>query len=101
MKISVVHTVAWQEDQFAWIKGLGEFVYHPGYPAAPAELIERIGDAEIVIGADVTFSADVVNHCPNLAMISLWSTGYDNIDLTATRKRSCMILLIGFIIMIF
>lgn len=91
MKISVVHTVAWQEDHFTWLKGLGEFVYHPGYPAAPAELIERVGDAEIVIGADVRFSADVVNNCPNLAMISLWSTGYDNVDLTATRKRKIVV----------
>jgi lactate dehydrogenase-like 2-hydroxyacid dehydrogenase len=91
MKISVVHTVAWQEDHFIRLRHLGEFAYHPGYPAAPAELIERIGEAEIVIGADVCFSADVVNQCPNLAMISLWSTGYDNVDLTATRKRKIVV----------
>jgi lactate dehydrogenase-like 2-hydroxyacid dehydrogenase len=91
MKISVVHTVAWQEEHFTWLKSLGEFVYHSGYPATPAELIERIGDAEIVIGADVRFSADVVNNCPNLAMISLWSTGYDNVDLTVTRKREIVV----------
>jgi len=91
MKISVVNTVEWQEEHFTWLKSLGEFVYHPGYPATPAELIDRVGDAEIVIGADVRFTAEVVNHCPNLAMISLWSTGYDNVDLTATRKREVVV----------
>ena len=91
MKISIVNTVEWQEDHFTWLKNQGEFAYHPGYPATPAELIDRVGDAEIVIGADVRFSADVVNNCPNLVMISLWSTGYDNVDLTATRKRKIVV----------
>ena len=61
-------------------------MYHPGYPSNPAELADRIGEAEIAIGAEVKFTAEVMARCPNLALISLWGTGYDNVDLSAARQ---------------
>ena len=91
MKISVVNTVEWPEDTFTWLRSQAELVYHPGYPATPAELVERVGDAEIVIGADVKFTAEVLEKCSKLSMISLWSTGYDNVDLSAARKRKIVV----------
>jgi hypothetical protein len=48
-RISVVHTVTWQDEYFRRLEGLGTVVYHPGYPSKPAELADRIGEAEIVV----------------------------------------------------
>jgi glycerate dehydrogenase len=66
-------------------------VYFTGYPANEEELIQRIGNADIVVGADVTFSEYILSSAPDVKMISLWSTGYDNVDLSASRKRGMII----------
>ena len=91
MKISVVHTVTWEADHFRRLESLGTVVYYPGYPATPAELAVRMGEAEIVVGAEVPFTAAVLARCPNLAMLSLWSTGYDCVDLAAARQQKIVV----------
>jgi len=85
--ISVVHY--WTADESDWdrLRGLGDVTYHDGYPASYSELIDRVGTAQIVVGADVSFPAEVIDACPDLEMISVWSTGYDNVDLEAVRRR--------------
>jgi phosphoglycerate dehydrogenase-like enzyme len=54
-----------------------------------AELIRRIGDAEVVINirAHARFTDRVLAACPRLRLISIWGTGTDNVDLTACRAR--------------
>lgn len=58
-------------------------------PATPEELVDRIRDAEVVINVRATsrFTSDVLAHCPNLRLISIWGTGTDNIDLIAAKER--------------
>ena len=59
-------------------------------PSSAAELIERVGDSEIVINIRSTsrFTADVIEHCPALRLISIWGTGTDHVDLAAAQKRN-------------
>ena len=54
-----------------------------------AELIRRIGDAEVVINirAHARFTDRVLAACPHLRLISIWGTGTDNVDLAACRAR--------------
>jgi phosphoglycerate dehydrogenase-like enzyme len=54
-----------------------------------AELIRRIGHAEVVINirAHAKFTDHVLAACPRLRLISIWGTGTDNVDLTACRTR--------------
>jgi phosphoglycerate dehydrogenase-like enzyme len=54
-----------------------------------AELIRRIGDAEVVINirAHARFTDRVLAGCPRLRLISIWGTGTDNVDLAACRAR--------------
>ena len=89
--ISVVHTVAWPDSDWARLRNMGDVSYHTGCPANKDELMARVGDAEVVVGADVEFSAEVMNGNPNLNMIALWSTGYDNVDLKAARERRVIV----------
>lgn len=58
-------------------------------PSGPDELADRIRDAEIVINIRSTsrFTADVLEKCPKLRLISIWGTGTDNVDLAAAKAR--------------
>jgi D-3-phosphoglycerate dehydrogenase / 2-oxoglutarate reductase len=58
-------------------------------PSGADDLVERIGDAGIVINIRSTtrFTADVLARCPKLKLISIWGTGTDNVDLAAAQAR--------------
>jgi phosphoglycerate dehydrogenase-like enzyme len=58
-------------------------------PSSSDELAARIRDAEIVINIRSTsqFTAQVLDTCPHLRLISIWGTGTDNVDLDAARRR--------------
>jgi D-3-phosphoglycerate dehydrogenase len=57
-------------------------------PSSSDELAGRIRDAEIVINIRSTskFTAQVLDACPRLRLISIWGTGTDNVDLEAARR---------------
>jgi D-3-phosphoglycerate dehydrogenase len=61
----------------------------PTRPSGPRELTDRIGDGEIVINIRSTsrFTAEVLEKCPALRLISIWGTGTDNVDLAAAATR--------------
>ena len=56
-----------------------------------AEMIERAKDAEIMIIANQPLSANVINSCPNLKMISVAFTGFDHIDMEACRENDILV----------
>ena len=63
-------------------------VYYDSLPGAEERLIERIGDADIVINirSSSKFTAKVFQACPQMRLISIWGTGTDNIDLPAAAN---------------
>ena len=72
------------------LRGLGTVTVHTERGAdQEAELIRRIGDAEVVINirAHARFTDRVLAGCPSLRLISIWGTGTDNVDLAACRTR--------------
>lgn len=74
----------------ARLRALGEVTVHTERGAdREAELIRRIGDAEVVINirAHARFTDAVLAGCPRLRLISIWGTGVDNVDLEACRHR--------------
>src|SRR5262247_1303951 len=62
-------------------------------PSGSDELIERIRDAEIVINIRATsaFTADVMESCSKLRLISIWGTGTDHVDLPAANTRGIQV----------
>ena len=72
------------------LSALGEVIVfaEPG-AHQEAELVRRIGDAEIVINirAYAKFTAAIFSACPRLKLISVWGTGVDNIDLPAVSRH--------------
>ena len=72
------------------LSALGEVIVfaEPG-AHQEAELVRRIGDAQIVINirAYAKFTAAIFSACPRLKLISVWGTGVDNIDLPAVSRH--------------
>jgi phosphoglycerate dehydrogenase-like enzyme len=62
---------------------------YPTRPSGPVELADRIGDSEIVINirASSRFTAEVLEKCPALRLISIWGTGTDNVDLAEAQRK--------------
>lgn len=54
---------------------------------SPAQTIERVRDAEIVITNKVIFGEQELAACPKLKLICVAATGYNNIDLAAAAKH--------------
>jgi phosphoglycerate dehydrogenase-like enzyme len=72
------------------LRAIGDVTVHTERGAdQAAELIRRIGDAEVVINirAHARFTDPVLAGCPKLRLISIWGTGTDNVDLAACRAR--------------
>ena len=91
VKISVPHTVVWEDADWARLRNMGDVSYHSEYPATEAELIARIGEADIIVGADAEFTAKVIGSNPRLRMISIWGTGYDNVDMEAAWQKDVVV----------
>jgi phosphoglycerate dehydrogenase-like enzyme len=58
-------------------------------PSSEADLIARIGGAEVVINirSSSRFTENVVAQCERLRLLSLWGTGTDNVDLAAAARH--------------
>jgi D-3-phosphoglycerate dehydrogenase len=74
----------------ARLRAVGDVTVHTTRGAdQEAELVRRVGDAEIVVNirAHARFTDGVLAACPRLRLISIWGTGTDNVDLAACRAR--------------
>lgn len=58
---------------------------------APADVITRAKDADIVITNKVKFNADTLQQLPNLKCIVVTATGYDIIDTKAAANRGIVV----------
>jgi phosphoglycerate dehydrogenase-like enzyme len=68
---------------------LGDVRHFDTLAGTEAALLERIRDAEIVVNirSSAKFTAEVMESCQNLGLISIWGTGTDNVDLGAAARR--------------
>ena len=51
------------------------------------DIIERAKDAHVLITNKCAINEEVISHLPNLKLIQVAATGYNNIDLDAARKH--------------
>ncbi|RYG73702.1 D-glycerate dehydrogenase [Lentibacillus lipolyticus] len=59
-------------------------------PAADSEFLHELQMAEGIIGLELPVDENLLNHAPNLKIISNVSVGYNNLDLEAMKKRNIM-----------
>ena len=81
MKIVVTDakTIGTGPDFFEPLRDLGELVIYE--LTKPEEMVEHIGDADIVLCNKTHLGRENIGQCPNLKYIGLFATGYNNIDI--------------------
>lgn len=89
MKISVIDGYTENPGDLSWdgLRALGEVVIYDHSTKDEAEIIRRIGDAEIVVANKSPISRRVLDACPNVKYITVQATGYDPIDYVYAREK--------------
>lgn len=90
MKIVVLDGHCENPGDLSWapIEAFGELTVYERSPLHDeAEVIRRIGGAEIVFTNKTPVTASVLDACPQIRFIAVLSTGYDVVDIAAARER--------------
>lgn len=90
MKIVILDGYTENPGDLTWdgIKAYGDVtVYDRTDYSNQQEIIERIGDAEIVIDNKTPITAEILDACPSIKFIAVLATGYNVIDTAACAER--------------
>ena len=91
MKIVVLDGHALNPGDLSWedFKKLGDFSLYDR--TSKENVIERIGDAEILITNKISITKEIMDKCPNLKYIGVLATGYNIIDIQAASEKSIVV----------
>ncbi len=87
MKIVVLDGYTENPGDLSWsgFESLGEVTVYDRTPAD--KIVERIGDAEIVIMNKTPISRATMDACPNIKYIGVLATGYNVVDVAAAKEK--------------
>ena len=87
MKIVVLDGYTENPGDLSWeeLAKLGELTVYDRTPAE--EIVNRIGDAEIVITNKTPITRETMDVCPNIRYIALLATGYNVVDVAAAKEK--------------
>ena len=91
MKIVVLDGYTLNPGDLNWddFKALGDCtVYDRTSLTDEAEIISRIGDAEIVITNKTPLTKNIFDACPNIRYVGVLATGYNVVDIAAAREKN-------------
>ena len=90
MKIVVLDGYTENPGDLSWnsIRKFGEVEIYDrtAYEDSPL-IVERIGDAEIVIVNKTPITKDTINKCQNIKLIAVLATGYNVIDYEYAKEK--------------
>lgn len=73
------------------LASLGELTVYDRTASDDATIIERIGDAEIVITNKTPINRVVMDACPKLRFITVLATGYNVIDVSYAKDKGIVV----------
>ena len=87
MKIVVLDGYTLNPGDLSWegFKKLGELTVYERTP--PDKIIERIGDASVVMTNKTTISKETMDACPGIKYIGVLATGYNIVDTAAAKEK--------------
>jgi len=91
MKVVVADPIYLSDEYKHRLEALGDLDVYNSVPSSPKGFAERVKDADVVIVGRHGFKAEDFENAPNLKMISLWQTGYDNVDLKEATERRVIV----------
>ena len=90
MKIVVLDGFTENPGDLSWdaLGQLGELTVYDrtSYVESPI-IVERIGDAEIVVTNKTPISKETIDRCPNMKAIAVLATGYNVIDFKYAKEK--------------
>ena len=91
MKIVVLDGQGVNPGDISWnrIEELGELTVYPR--TAPEEVLQHVGDAEIVLTNKTVFAANIIAQLKNTKYIGVLATGYNVVDTKAARERGIVV----------
>lgn len=89
MKIVVLDGYTENPGDLSWdvLAQYGELAVYDRTPNDDAEIIRRIGDAEVIFTNKCPIRRAVIDACPNLKYISVLATGYNVVDVAYAARR--------------
>lgn len=90
MKIVVLdgYTVNPGDLDWAPLEKLGDVTIYDRTEKKNDIIVERIGNAEVVISNKTPIDEDILSRCPGIKVIALFSTGFNIVDCEAAAKRN-------------
>lgn len=87
MKLVILDGHALNPGDLSWdaFKEFGEITLYDR--TSPDKVVERIGDAELILTNKVTITDEIMSACKNLKYIGVLATGYNIIDINAAKKH--------------
>ena len=89
MKIVVLDGYCENPGDLSWapLEQFGEVVVYDRTPDNAEAVIERLKDADILVGNKNTITGEIMDACPKLKFIAVQATGYNVIDTAAAKER--------------
>ena len=89
MKIVILDGYCENPGDLSWapLEQFGEVVVYDRTPDNAEAVIERLKDADILVGNKNTITGEIMDACPKLKFIAVQATGYNVIDTAAAKER--------------
>ena len=89
MKIVILDGYTENPGDLSWsqLERFGALTVYDRTPCEPAEIVRRIGDAEIVITNKTPIGREVLDACPSVRFIAVLATGYNVVDVKYAREK--------------
>lgn len=93
MKIVVLDGYALNPGDLSWdgIAKLGELEVYDRTPHNTPEIVERIGDGEIIFTNKTPLLAEVLEQVPKIKYIGVLATGYNVVDIDCAKKLGIVV----------
>lgn len=93
MKIVILDGYTENPGDLTWegLETLGEVILYDRTKPEVSEIVERIGNAEIVYTNKTPISEEVLKQCKNVKFIGVLATGYNVIDIEETKRRGIIV----------
>ena len=86
MRIVILDGQRTNPGDLSWepIEVLGDLTVYPS--TGPEQLIERMAGADVVVLDKPNITREILEACPELKLITLFATGFNNIDVRAASE---------------
>lgn len=86
MKIVVLdgHTINPGDLSWSALSAIGDLTVYDA--TRPDQILERIGDAQVLVTSKCLITKECMQQCPDLRYIGVPATGYNNIDVAAAKE---------------